>query len=181
MQILEHILKIRREKKQNMNFRKQLAISWQPFGIAKCGFPTSHCEFRIAKFSNHKTLFICLTQKCKTFAKIRIAKFAAKFATSFALRNSLWFFALRNFALRNSLWFFALPNSQCGFSHCEIRCGFSHCEIRCGFSHCEIRNTLRTVCELIAKIPTVLPSDFVLRITFSSELRFRRFWYRWKA
>ena len=127
-----------------MNFRKQLAISWQPFGIAKCGLPTSHCEFRIAKFCSHKTLFICLTQKCKTLAKIRIAKiriakFAAKFATSFALRNS-----------------------QCGFSHCEIRCGFSHCEIshceiRCGFSHCEIRNTLRTVCELIANFPLFCP------------------------
>ena len=38
-----------------------------------------------------------------------------------------------------------------------------------------------THCEQFAKIPTVLPSDFVLRITFSSELRFRRFWYRWKA
>ena len=50
--------------------------------------------------------------------------------------------------------------------------------------HCEIRKD----CEHIAKClrnfqfsPTVLPSDFVLRITFSYELRFRRFWYRWKA
>ena len=185
MQILEHILKIRREKAKHefsQTVGNQLATIWHcETWFANFALRISHCQI----LQPQNTVHLSHT-KMQTFAKIRIAKFAAKFATSFALRNSLWFFALRNFALRNSLWFFALPNSQCGFSHCEIRCGFSHCEIshceiRCGFSHCEIRNTLRTVCELIAKIPTVLPSDFVLRITFSSELRFRCFWYRWKA
>ena len=125
MQILEHILKIRREKeKQKFSFRIAKFAMW----FSHCEI--SHCEIR------------CDFSHCEIRNVVfRIAKFA--------------------------MW----------FSHCEI----SHCEIRCGFSHCEIRSTLRTVCELIAKIPTVLPSDFVLRITFSSELRFRRFWYRWKA
>ena len=113
------------KKKKKKSKAGILAISWQPFGIAKCGF--SHCEirnvvFRIAKFA----------------VKFRIAKFRiAKFAVKFRIAK---------------------------FSHCE-------------FSHCEIF----ALCEQFAKIPTVLPSDFVLRITFSSELRFRRFWYRWKS
>ena len=128
MQILEHILKIRREKEKHefsQTVGNHLALRNFLFALRNL-----QCGFRIAKF--------------------RIAKFAVVFRIA---KFAMW------------------------FSHCEI----SHCEIRCGFSHCEIRNTLRTVCELIAKIPTVLPSNFVLRITFSSELRFRRFWYRWKA
>ena len=133
MQILEHLLKIRREKAKQEFWQtvgNQLATIW-------------HCQLRIANFSSHKTLFICLTRTLKSLAKFRIANFAmwfAKFAT-------------------------ALPISQL---HCEIR---------------NLANSLRTDCEFRnpIKIPTVLPSDFVLRITFSSELRFRRFWYRWKA
>ena len=138
MQILEHILKIRREKAKQEFWQtvgNQLATIW-------------HCEFGNAKLAlrNSKTtiaLFICLTKMSKSLAKFRIANFAmwfAKFAT-------------------------ALPISQL---HCEIR---------------NLANSLRTDCEFRnpIKIPTVLPSDFVLRITFSSELRFRRFWYRWKA
>ena len=199
MQILEHILKIRREKAKHefsQTVGNQLATIWHcEMWFANFALRISHCQIlqpqntvhlshtKMQNLSENSHCQICSQIRSQIRNQFRIAKFAMWF---FALRNSLWFFALRNFALRNSLWFFALPNSQCGFSHCEIRCGFSHCEIshceiRCGFSHCEIRNTLRTVCELIAKIPTVLPSDFVLRITFSSELRFRRFWYRWKA
>ena len=128
MQILEHILKIRREKEKHefsQTVGNHLALRNFLFALRNL-----QCGFRIAKFR---------------IAKFRIAKFAV-------------IFRIAKFAM----W-------------------FSHCEIRCGNSHCEIRSTLRTHCELIAKIPTVLPSDFVLRITFSSELRFRRFWYRWKA
>ena len=85
------------------------------------------------------------------------------------------------------MWFFALRILQNGFSHCEFRkmvfriakfriakfavkfriakfriakfavkfriAKFSHCE----FSHCEIF----ALCEQFAKIPTVLPSNFV--------------------
>ena len=34
--------------------------------------------------------------------------------------------------------------------------------------------------EKFSLLSTVLPPDFVSLITFSSELRFRRSWYRWK-
>ena len=86
-------------------------------------------------------------------------------------------FALRNFALRNCKWFFALPN---GFSHCQMV--FRIAKFAVVFRIAKFRIAkFATHCEQFAKIPTVLPSDFVLRITFSSELRFRRFWYRWKA
>ena len=177
MQILEHILKIRREKAKHefsQTVGNQLATIW-------------HCEMWFANFAlpNSPT-----TKHC-SFVSHKNAK------------------PLRKFALPN-LQPNSQPVShceiRCGFSHCEI----SHCEIRCGFSHCQIRNVVfriakfavvfriakfriakfavvfriakfATHCELIAKIPTVLPSNFVLRITFSSELRFRRFWYRWKA
>ena len=148
MQILEHILKIRREKAKHefsQTVGNQLATIWHcEIWFANFALRISHCENSVA--TKHYSF---VSQKRQN--------------------------PLRNFALRIS---------QCGlriFALRNLQCGFSHCEIRCGFSHCEIRNTLRTVCELIAKIPTVLPSDFVLRITFSSELRFRRFWYRWKA
>ena len=69
---------------------------------------------------------------------------------------------------RIAKWIFALPN---GFSHCAVVFRIAKFRIAKFATHC----------EQFAKIPTVLPSDFVLRITFSSELRFRRFWYRWKA
>ena len=78
---------------------------------------------------------------------------------------------------RIAKWFFALPN---GFSHCQMV--FRIAKFAVVFRIAKFRIAkFATHCELIAKIPTVLPSDFVLRITFSSELRFRRFWYRWKA
>ena len=118
MQILEHILKIRREKakqKFSQTVGNQLATIW-------------HCEMWFANFALRNSP----TTKHCSFVSHKNAK------------------PLRKFALPN-----LHPNSQ-PVSHCEIRCGFSHCEIshceiRCGFSHCEIRNTLRTVCELIAK------------------------------
>ena len=74
-------------------------------------------------------------------------------------------------ALRNFL--FALRNLQCGFRIAKFRIAKFAVVFRIA--------KFATHCEQFAKIPTVLPSDFVLRITFSSELRFRRFWYRWKA
>ena len=136
MQILEHILKIRREKaKQEF---------WQSVGN-HLALRNWHCQLRIAnfalrKFCSHKTLFICLTKASKSFAKFRIANFAMWFANFRIAKFAMWFANSLRTALRNS-----------------------------------------QLCELIANFPTVLPSDFVLRITFSSELRFRRFWYRWKA
>ena len=176
MQILEHILKIRREKAKHefsQTVGNQLATIWHcEMWFANFALRISHFQIlqpqNTVHLSHTKMQNLCENSHCQIYSQIRnqfrIAKFAvvfriakfriAKFAMwFFALRNSLWFFALRNFALRNSLWFFALRNSQ------------------------HIANSLRTDCE----IPTVLPSDFVLRITFSSELRFRRFWYRWKA
>ena len=144
MQILEHILKIRRETTKQEFWQpvgNQLAISWQPLRNWQTTLPTSQTTLP----NSQATCTVHLSHKknFKSLAKFRIAKFAmwfAKFAT-------------------------ALPISQ---MHCEIR---------------NLANRLRTVCEFRnpIKIPTVLPSDFVLRITFSSELRFRRFWYRWKA
>ena len=184
MQILEHILKIRREKAKHefsQTVGNQLATIWHcEMWFANFALRISHCQIlqpqNTVHLSHTKMQNLCENSHCQIYsqirnqfriakfavvfriAKFRIAKFAvvfriAKFAMwFFALRNSLWFFALRNFALRNSLWFFALRNSQ------------------------HIANSLK-----LRKIPTVLPSDFVLRITFSSELRFRCFWYRWKA
>ena len=154
MQILEHILKIRREKAKqefSQTVRKQFATIWHcEMWFANFALRISHCENSVAtkhySFVSQKRQnplrnfalrignMVCEISHCEMapwFAKFRIAK---------------WHHGLRNFALRN------------GTMVCEI-------------SHC----------EQFAKIPTVLPSDFVLRITFSSELRFRRFWYRWKA
>ena len=148
MQILEHILKIRREKaKQEFwqtfgnQFRNAKFKFAMPTSISQCQMPISQCQLQ---FRNAKCQF------------------------------------------RNANFTFAMPIP---ISHCEI----SHCEFSqqpCQFRIANFRNSLANFatalrnsqpCELIAKIPTVLPSDFVLRITFSSELRFRRFWYRWKA
>ena len=136
MQILEHILKIRREKAKqefSQTVRKQFATIWHcEMWFANFALRISHCENSVA--TKHYSF---VSQKCQN--------------------------PLRNFALRN------------GTKVCEI----SHCEMAPWFAQFRIANfaTLRTDCE----IPTVLPSNFVLRITFSSELRFRRFWYRWKA
>ena len=129
MQILEHILKIRREKeKQKFSFR-----------IAKFAMWFSHCEISHCEIANGFS-------HCQM--DFRIAK-----------------------------WFFALPN---GFSHCQMV--FRIAKFAMVFRIAKFRIAkFATHCEQFAKIPTVLPSDFVLRITFSSELRFRRFWYRWKA
>ena len=150
MQILEHILKIRREKAKQ-KFSQTVGNQLATIANFAIWLPTSHCEFRIAKFCSHKTLFICLTRNVKSLAKFRIAKFAMCWQIFFAMRNSLAIF------------------SQCEFSQCQFRIA----KFAMPISQCEFRNPI--------KIPTVLPSDFVLRITFSSELRFGRFWYRWKA
>ena len=133
MQILEHILKIRRKKSKAEIF----AMCWQPLRISQCQFrnansnfampiPISQCQFRNAKFASQNTVHLS-HKNVKILSEI---------------------------------------------SHCEFS------QQPCQFRNCIAKfATLRTDCE----IPTVLPSDFVLRITFSSELRFRRFWYRWKA
>ena len=112
--------------------------------------------------------------------KIRREKEKHEFS-QMVFRIAKWFFALPNgfshcqMVFRIAKWIFALPN---GFSHCQMV--FSHCAVVFRIAKFRIAK-FATHCELIAKIPTVLPSDFVLRITFSSELRFRRFWYRWKS
>ena len=132
MQILEHILKIRREKEKHefsQTVGNHLALRNFLFALRNL-----QCGFRIAKF--------------------RIAK----------LPNG---FSHCQMVFRIAKWFFALPN---GFSHCQMVFRIAKFAVVFRISHC----------EQFAKIPTVLPSDFVLRITFSSELRFRRFWYRWK-
>ena len=133
MQILEHILKIRREKEKHefsQTVGNHLALRNFLFALRNL-----QCGFRIAKF--------------------RIAKFPNGFSHC-------------QMDFRIAKWFFALPN---GFSHCAVVFRIAKFRIAKFATHC----------EQFAKIPTVLPSDFVLRITFSSELRFRRFWYRWKA
>ena len=137
MQILEHILKIRREKAKQEFWQtvgNQLATIW-------------HCEIGIAKLAlrNSQTTMHCsfVSQKRQNLSEISHCQ----------IRNVV----------------------------CEIR---NHCQFRkCIAKFANLANRLRTDCEFRnpIKIPTVLPSDFVLRITFSSELRFRRFWYRWKA
>ena len=136
MQILEHILKIRREKAKqefSQTVHKQFATIWHcEMWFANFALRISHCENSVA--TKHYSF---VSQKCQN--------------------------PLRNFALR-------IGNMVCEISHCEMAPWFAKFRIA-NFA------TLRTDCE----IPTVLPSDFVLRITFSSELRFRRFWYRWKA
>ena len=136
MQILEHILKIRREKAKqefSQTVRKQFATIW-------------HCEMWFANFA------------------LRISHCENSVATKhYSFVSQKRHHGLRNFALRNG-------TMVCEISHCEMAPWFAKFRIA-KFSHC----------EQFAKIPTVLPSDFVLRITFSSELRFRRFWYRWKA
>ena len=171
MQILEHILKIRREKAKqefSQTVRKQFATIWHcEMWFANFALRISHCENSVAtkhySFVSQKRQnplrnfalrignMVCEISHCEMapwFAKFRIAK---------------WHHGLRNFALRNGTMVYEI----------------SHCELAMWFAKFRIANfaTLRTDCE----IPTVLPSDFVLRITFSSELRFRRFWYRWKA
>ena len=125
-------------------------------------FANSWQQFGIAKFS------------------FRIAKFAMWFSHC---EIPKWFFALPNgfshcqMVFRIAKWIFALPN---GFSHCQMV--FRIAKFAVVFRIAKFRIAkFATHCEQFAKIPTVLPSDFVLRITFSSELRFRRFWYRWKA
>ena len=133
MQILEHILKIRREKEKH-EFSQTVGnhLTLRNFLFA---LRNLQCGFRIAKF--------------------RIAKFPNGFSHC-------------QMVFRIAKWIFALPN---GFSHCQMVFRIAKFRIAKFATHC----------EQFAKIPTVLPSDFVLRITFSSELRFRRFWYRWKA
>ena len=148
MQILEHILKIRREKAKHefsQTVRKQFATIWHcEMWFANFALRISHCENSVA--TKHYSF---VSQKRQN--------------------------PLRKFALRNG-------TMVCEISHCEMAPWFA--KFRIAKWHHGLRNFALRIsqpCELIAKIPTVLPSDFVLRITFSSELRFRRFWYRWKA
>ena len=111
-----------------------------------------HCEIGIAKLALRNWHCEIRKPQCTIHLSHKNVKTLAKFRIA---KFAMWF---AKFAI-------ALPISQ---MHCEIR---------------NLANRLRTDCEFRnpIKIPTVLPSDFVLRITFSSELRFRRFWYRWKA
>ena len=44
-----------------------------------------------------------------------------------------------------------------------------------------LASEISLVSENFSLGPHILTSNFVLLITFSSELRFRRSWYRWKA
>ena len=183
MQILEHILKIRREKAKqefSQTVRKQFATIWHcEMWFANFALRISHCENSVAtkhysfvsqkrqnglrNFALRNDTMVCEISHCEMapwFAKFRIAK---------------WHPGLRNFALRNG-------TLVCEISHCEMAPWFA--KFRNAKWHPGLRNfavRISQPCELIAKMPTVLPSDFVLRITFSSELRFRRFWYRWKA
>ena len=127
MQILEYILKIRREKAKQEFWQtvgNHLATIWHcEFGIANLALRNWHCEI-------HKP-------QCTVHLSHKNVKILSEI-------------------------------SQCGLRNSQQPCQFRNCIAKFA--------TLRTDCE----IPTVLPSDFVLRITFSSELRFRRFWYRWK-
>ena len=111
MQILEHILKIRREKAKQ-KFSQTVGNQLATIANFAIWLPTSHCEFRIAKFCSHKTLFICLTRNVKSLAKFRIAKFAMCWQFFRNVKFAGNFFAMRNFAMR----IFAMP-----ISHCEIR------------------------------------------------------------
>ena len=172
MQILEHILK--------NNKAEILAISWQPVG--------NHCEIGNLLATSWQPLRNWKSVGNQFAISVGIAKLA--------LRNSLNHIhcAFANFAAHIKL------QKLSEISHCQIRkplCQIRKppCQIRNHFAnfanhiakfatiaklaiHCEIHKH----CEHIAKClrnfpfsPTVLPSDFVLRITFSSELRFRRF------
>ena len=110
MQILEHILKIRREKEKHefsQTVGNHLALRNFLFALRnlQCGFRIA--KFRIAKFPNGFSYCQMVFRIAKWFFALpngfshcqmdfRIAKWF------FALLNSLWFFALRNFALRNS-------------------------------------------------------------------------------
>ena len=140
MQILEHILKIRREKAKQ-KFSQTVGNQLATIANFAIWLPTSHCEFRIAKFCSHKTLFICLTRNVKSLAKFRIAKFAmcwqffrnAKFAGNF--------FAMRNFAMR----IFAMP-----ISHCEIR----NANFALRNSQCQFRNANFAI---LSKFPLFCP------------------------
>ena len=146
MQILEHILKIRRKKSKAEIF----AMCWQPLRISQCEI--SQCEIGNANFA--------MPNGCQLNANFNFAMPTSISQCQLQFRNA------------NSIFATALPISHCEISHCEFS------QQPCQFRNCIAKfATLRTDCE----IPTVLPSDFVLRITFSSELRFRRFWYRWKA
>ena len=139
MQILEHILKIRREKAKQEFWQtvgNQLATIWHcEIGIANLALRNWHCEIRKPQCTVHLS-----HKNVKNLSEISHCQ----------IRNVVC-------EIRNSLANFAsaLRNSQ----PCELIANFA----------------------ILAKIPTVLSSNFVLRITFSSELRFGRFWYRWKA
>ena len=133
MQILEHILKIRREKEKHefsQTVRNHLALR------------NVVCQLRIAnfalrKFCSHKTLFICLTKASKSFAKFRIAK---------------WHQGLRNFALRNG-------TKVCEISHCEMAPRFAKFRIakwHHGLRNFALRNS-QHIANSLRKFPLFCP------------------------
>ena len=149
MQILEHILKIRREKAKqefSQTVRKQFATIWHcEMWFANFALRISHCENSVAtkhySFVSQKRQnplrnfalrignIVCEISHCEMapwFAKIRIAK---------------WHHGLRKFALRNGTmvcemapWFakfrianFATLRTDCENSHCfALRFCFAH-------------------------------------------------------
>ena len=158
MQILEHILKIRREKAKHefsQTVGNQLATIWHcEMWFANFALRISHCQIlqpqNTVHLSHTKMQNLCENSHCQICSQIRNQFRIAKFAVVFRIAK----FRIAKFAVVFRIAKFAVVFRIAKFA---------------------------THCELIAKIPTVLLSDFVLRITFSSELRFRRFWYRWKA
>ena len=141
MQILEHILKIRREKAKHefsQTVRKQFATIWHcEMWFANFALRISHCENSVAtkhysfvsqkrqnglrNFALRNGTMVCEISHCE------MAPWFAKF------RNAKWHHGLRNFALRN------------GTLVCEI----SQCEMAPWFAKFRIANfaTLRTDCE----------------------------------
>ena len=176
MKILEHILKNSKAEILATSWQpvgnlceigKLLATSWQPLRISQTvgnqfatlrnSLATIHCTF--ANFASHIKL-----QKLSEISHCQLRKPHCQLRKPLCqLRKPIAKFAI------------TLPNSQSIAKFAKFA------------------NRLRSVCEfrkacellanfaILAKIPTVLSSNFVLHITFSSELRFRRFWYRWKA
>ena len=141
VQILEHILKIRRKKKKKKKSKTGIFANCSQTVRNHLALRNVVCQLRIAnfalrKFCSHKTLFICLTKASKSFAKFRIAK---------------WHHGLRKFALRNG-------TMVCEISHCEMAPWFA--KFRIAKWHHGLRNFALRIsqpCELIAKFPLFCP------------------------
>ena len=146
MQILEHILKIRREKKAKQEFWQSIG---NQFRIAKSNTPV-HCSF--AKFASHKT-----------YAKFRIAKIRSEFANQFRNANFAMPTSISQcqFQFRNAN--FAMPNSQ---AKTLFICLTKTSKSLAKFRIANFRNSLANFatalrnsqpCELIAKFPLFCP------------------------